>query len=101
MTSHKTAKRLPRDPFLRDAELRRRARQRVYELLAKDPAYLRLDARKDAALRAWTLAEHAYLVTKRAQDREAMVRAETNAKRVLRALYKYEAAFFRKHGVSQ
>lgn len=60
--------------------------KQVFEKLWQDPKYLRLHARKDAALRAAILAE-AY---KDPEDRQA--KANAAAKRAVRALGKYEDA---------
>jgi hypothetical protein len=94
------ARRKREDEWDRQRRLEKEHRRRVIAAMVATPAFLRIEARKDKALRAWTVAESMALTTKRQSDIDAMHRAERNAKRAMRAVQRYEDAYMRKHGVS-
>ncbi len=76
------------------------ARAKAIAALVSDARYLRIDAKKDVAFRAWKQARHIFLVTKREKDRVAMEKADRHVSRVLRALQRFENAFLKARGFS-
>lgn len=88
------------DDFDRNRRLEREARERAIALMWKQPAYVRLQQRKDKAVRDESLAYDMYRVTRRPVDQQAQTEASKRADRALKAMYRYERAFLKKHGVS-
>jgi hypothetical protein len=74
-------------------------RERVVRLMIADPRYQRLEEYKDEALRSERRAEDMYRVSRWPQDKERADRAKRSADRALKALYRFERAFFARHGM--
>jgi hypothetical protein len=77
-------------PFAQAQAVKEKKRAAVYEELWKDPRFLRLEAHKDKALRAWNQANAFHTPDEAKKD--------ASAKRALRALNKYIDLAMKKAG---
>lgn len=79
----------------------KKLREKAYLELFKDVRWQRLEAKKDAALRAWTRADDALRVLKRPADQGRQRRAERSAKRIMHILNTYTDRFIEAYVRSQ
>lgn len=71
-------------------------RAAAWKKLWQDPRYLRLQARKDAALKKWSRAEDTWRVTHLPIDKARADAADRSLRRYLRAQQKFEDAWLRR-----